>query len=73
MKIVKVVLTGGPGGGKTSVLNAIKNLTITEDGYKNIEDIKVGEKVYALDLETNNQELKEKHDYYVKRVMNSEL
>ena len=31
----------------------------TEDGYKNIEDIKVGEKVYALDLETNNQELKE--------------
>lgn len=30
----------------------------TEDGYLNIEDIKVGDKVYALDLETNEQELK---------------
>lgn len=46
MKIVKVVLTGGPGGGKTSVLNAIKNLTITEDGYKNI--IKLGDKKIKL-------------------------
>lgn len=46
MKIVKVVLTGGPGGGKTSVLNAIKNLTITEEGYKNI--IKLGDKKIKL-------------------------
>lgn len=46
MKIVKVVLTGGPGGGKTSVLNAIKNLAITEEGYKNI--IKLGDKKIKL-------------------------
>lgn len=46
MKIFKVVLTGGPGGGKTSVLNAIKNLAITEEGYKNI--IKLGDKKIKL-------------------------
>lgn len=32
---------------------------LAENGYKNIEDIVVGEKVYSYNLETNNLELKE--------------
>ena len=31
----------------------------TENGYKNIEDIKIGEKVYSYNLDTNELELKE--------------
>lgn len=31
----------------------------TESGYKNIEDIKIGEKVYSYNLDTNELELKE--------------
>lgn len=31
----------------------------TENGYKNIEDIKIGEKVYSYNLENNELELKE--------------
>lgn len=30
---------------------------LTETGYKNIEDIKIGEKVYSLNLDTNETEL----------------
>lgn len=32
---------------------------LTESGMKNIEDIKVGEKVYTINLDTNQKELKE--------------
>ena len=32
---------------------------LTKDGYKNIEEIKVGDYVYAMDLDTNMKELKE--------------
>ncbi len=45
-KVIKVVLTGGPGGGKTSVLNAIKNLAQVDGKYKNI--IKLGDKKIKL-------------------------
>lgn len=31
---------------------------ITKDGYKNIEDIEVGDYVYALDIDTNEKQLK---------------
>lgn len=31
---------------------------LTEDGLKNIEDIKIGDKVYALNLDNNQRELK---------------
>ena len=33
----------------------------TETGFKNIEDVKVGEKVYSYNLETNELELKKVH------------
>ena len=38
MDIIKIVLTGGPAGGKTSVLNAIKELSVNDvdSKYKNI-------------------------------------
>ena len=32
---------------------------LTESGMKNIEEIKVGEKVYAINIDTNQRELKE--------------
>ena len=40
---------------------------LTEFGMKNIEEIKVGEKVYAINIDTNKRELKE-----VKNVIESE-
>lgn len=46
VKVVKVVLTGGPGGGKTSVLNAIKKMAEEDGKYKNI--IKLGDKKIKL-------------------------
>ena len=38
MDIIKIALTGGPAGGKTSVLNAIKELSVNDvdSKYKNI-------------------------------------
>ena len=43
MDIIKIVLTGGPAGGKTSVLNAIKELSVNDvdSKYKNIINLNV--------------------------------
>ena len=37
---------------------------LTEDGMKNIEDIKIGDKVYSMNLDTNRKELKEVIDLF---------
>ena len=37
---------------------------LTETGMKNIEDIKIGEKVYTINLDNNQKELKEVIDFY---------
>ena len=39
--------------------NIKKEKVLTEDGLRNIEDIKLGDKVYSLNTDTNERELKE--------------
>ena len=51
MDIIKIVLTGGPAGGKTSVLNAIKELSVNDvdSKYKNIIHLN-GKKIKLITL-----------------------
>ena len=38
---------------------------LTESGFKNIEDIQIGEKVYAINIDNNSRELKEVTNLYI--------
>lgn len=44
---------------------AEKTKILTEDGLKNIEDIKIGDLVYSINLESNQKELKEVAGIYM--------
>ena len=41
---------------------------LTENGFKNIEDIKVGDKVYAINIDNNERELKTVKETYINRT-----
>ncbi|WDE10482.1 polymorphic toxin-type HINT domain-containing protein [Thalassomonas haliotis] len=57
---VQSVATGEPGGsGKVKACCFVAGTQVlTEDGYKNIEDIKFGEKLWAKNVETGEQDWK---------------
>lgn len=61
---IKVTVTDNAGNTEEQITTAGTSCftagtkVLTEDGLKNIEDIKIGDKVYALNIDNNQRELK---------------
>ena len=68
---IKVVVTDNAGNKKEQMTTAgtqcfvAGTKVLTESGLRNIEDIQVGDYVYALNLDTNEKELKQVTDIFV--------
>jgi len=62
--MLKVVVTDSKGGSVSNTITAgtwcflAGTQVLTESGLKNIEDIKIGEYVYSINMDTNERELK---------------
>ena len=70
IQVIKVVVTDKSGNSNTKQTTAgvhcflAGTKVLTESGLKNIEDLKIGDYVYSINLDTNQKELKEIKDIY---------